>query len=194
MDSAHHAIGLFTSIFVVATYTMRTMIPLRIFGIITNVLLITYSLPTHAYATALLHGILLPLNVYRLHEMLKLVKQVEAASRGDMSLDWLKPFMTERVITVGETLFRKGEKANHLYFLVSGQLHLQEINVDLAPGAVVETKVAPWPPWLRTSSTSAPRGSVCCCSANGAALPAARSTLNRSTSRSVLRQGMSPLR
>src|SRR5262249_6459451 len=80
---------------------------------------------------------LFPLNVYRLHEMLKLVKQVEAASKGDMSLGWLKPFMTERAIAVGETLFRKGDKADHLYFLVSGQMHLQEINVDLAPGAVV---------------------------------------------------------
>jgi hypothetical protein len=78
----------------------------------------------------ILHGILFPLNVYRLHEMLKLVKQVEAASKGDMSLDWLKPFMTERAIAVGETLFRKGEKANHLFFLVSG--HAPEINLDLA--------------------------------------------------------------
>jgi len=45
--------------------------------------------------------------------------------------------MTERAISVGETLFCKGDKANHLYFLVSGQMHLQEINLDLAPGAVV---------------------------------------------------------
>jgi len=102
-----------------------------------NVAFVTYGVLFGSLPTVILHGILFPLNVYRLHEMLKLVKQVEAASKGDMSLDWLKPFMTERAISVGETLFCKGDKANHLYFLVSGQMHLQEINLDLAPGAVV---------------------------------------------------------
>ena len=42
----------FASIFVVATSTMRTMIPLRVFGILTNVLLITLSMFTHNYRDA----------------------------------------------------------------------------------------------------------------------------------------------
>ncbi|MEW6642730.1 MAG: cyclic nucleotide-binding domain-containing protein [Pseudomonadota bacterium] len=137
MDSAHHAIGLFTSIFVVATYTMRTMIPLRIFGIITNVLLITYSLPTHAYATALLHGILLPLNVYRLHQMLQLVRDVKkSVNTSDLSMSWLKPFMTERPCKAGEVLFYKDEKAEEMYYIVSGRFRLVEMGVDLPTGII----------------------------------------------------------
>ena len=130
-------VGFLAAGLVIATLSMRTMIPLRIVGIVSNVAFVTYGALFGSVPTVVLHSILFPLNIYRLHEMLKLVKQVEAASKGDMSLDWLKPFMTERTITVGETLFRKGEKANHLFFLVSGQLHLQEINLDFAPGAVV---------------------------------------------------------
>jgi hypothetical protein len=130
-------VGFLAAGLVIATLSMRTMIPLRIVGIVSNVAFVTYGALFGSIPTVVLHSILFPLNIYRLHEMLKLVKQVEAASKGDMSLDWLKPFMIERTITVGETLFRKGEKANHLFFLVSGQLHLQEINLDLAPGAVV---------------------------------------------------------
>jgi hypothetical protein len=130
-------VGFLAAGLVIATLSMRTMIPLRIVGIVSNVAFVTYGALFGSVPTVVLHSILFPLNIYRLHEMLKLVKQVEEASKGDMSLDWLKPFMTERTITVGETLFRKGEKANHLFFLVSGQLHLQEINLDLAPGAVV---------------------------------------------------------
>jgi CRP-like cAMP-binding protein len=84
-----------------------------------------------------LHSILFPLNIYRLYEMLRLIRQVEEATKGDMSLGWLKPFMSERAITVGETLFTKGDKANDLYFLVSGRLHLKEINLDIVPGSVV---------------------------------------------------------
>ena len=130
-------VGFLAAGLVIATLSMRTMIPLRVIGLASNVAFVTYGVLFGSLPTVILHGILFPLNVYRLHEMLKLVKQVEAASKGDMSLDWLKPFMTERAISVGETLFRKGDKANHLYFLVSGQMHLQEINLDLAPGAVV---------------------------------------------------------
>ena len=52
MDTSHlaeHAGTLFASVFVVATTTMRTMIPLRIFGILTNVVLIATAIPSHNY-------------------------------------------------------------------------------------------------------------------------------------------------
>jgi hypothetical protein len=130
-------VGFLAAGLVIATLSMRTMIPLRIVGLASNVAFVTYGALFGSLPTVILHSILFPLNIYRLYEMLKLIKQVEAASKGDMSLDWLKPFMTKRDITVGETVFRKGDHANHLYFLVSGQLHLEEINIDLAPGAVV---------------------------------------------------------
>ena len=41
--------ALFASVFVVATTTMRTMIPLRVFGILTNIVLIATAIPTHNY-------------------------------------------------------------------------------------------------------------------------------------------------
>jgi hypothetical protein len=130
-------IGFLAAGLVIATLSMRTMIPLRMVGIASNVAFISYGLLFGSVPTVMLHGILFPLNIYRLREMYILIRQVEAASKGDMSLDWLKPFMTERAITAGETLFRKGDQANHLYFVVTGKLRLEEINVALAPGAVV---------------------------------------------------------
>src|SRR5262249_14054988 len=102
-------IGFLAAGLVIATLSMRTMIPLRIIGLASNVAFVTYGALFGSLPTVLLHGILFPLNVYRLHEMLKLVKQVEAASKGDMSLNWLKPFMTDRAITVGAPVSRKGE-------------------------------------------------------------------------------------
>jgi hypothetical protein len=67
----------FASIFVVATLSMRTMIPLRVFGILTNVILIASAIPTRNYPTLMLHTVLLPLNTYRLHQMLQLVRDVK---------------------------------------------------------------------------------------------------------------------
>ena len=58
MDTSHLAEhagtagSLFASIFVVATLSMRTMIPLRVFGILTNIILITTAIPTHNYRDA----------------------------------------------------------------------------------------------------------------------------------------------
>jgi hypothetical protein len=68
MDTSHLAEhagaagSLFATIFVVATLSVRTMIPLRVFGILTKIILIASAIPTRNYPTLLLHGVLLPLN------------------------------------------------------------------------------------------------------------------------------------
>lgn len=130
-------IGFFAAGLVIATLSMRTMVPLRIIGIASNVAFVTYGLLFGSLPTVVLHAILFPLNVYRLHEMLKLIREVKAASRGDQSMDWLKPFMSKRVMKAGEFLFHKGDTADEMYFLVSGRLRLNDLDIELQPGAVV---------------------------------------------------------
>jgi len=130
-------IGFVAAGLVIATLSMRTMVPLRVIGIASNFAFVTYGFLFGSYPTVVLHSILLPLNVYRLREMLNLIKQVKTASQGDLSMEWLKPFMSKRAINVGEILFRKGEQANDMYFIVAGRLHLHEIDIDVLPGAVV---------------------------------------------------------
>jgi CRP-like cAMP-binding protein len=129
--------SLFATIFVVATYTMRTMIPLRVFGILTNVVLIIASIPTHNYPTLALHALLLPLNAYRLHQMLQLVRDVKKSVNSDLSMEWLKPFMTERKCQAGEELFYKDEKAEDMFYIVSGRFRLVESGIELPVGAIV---------------------------------------------------------
>src|SRR4051812_20078365 len=134
---AEHAGTLFASVFVVATTTMRTMIPLRIFGILTNVVLIATSISSHNYPTGLLHCVLLALNSYRLHQMLQLVRDVKKSVNSDLSMEWLKPFMTERKCTPGEVLFYKDEKAEDMFYIVSGRFKLVESGLELPVGAIV---------------------------------------------------------
>lgn len=129
--------GLLASAFVVAGYTMRTMIPLRIFGILTNVVLILYALPHHNYPIVALHLILLPLNVYRLREMLLLVRNVKRSVNGNLSMEWLRPFMTERRCKAGDVLFYKHEKATEMFFIVNGKFHLVESGIELPTGTIV---------------------------------------------------------
>jgi hypothetical protein len=134
---AANAGGVFSSIFLIATYTMTTMIPLRIFGILTNLVLITFSFSTGNYTTMILHMVLLPLNAYRLNQMLTLVRDVKKSVSSDLSMAWLKPFMTERQCQAGEVLFYKDEKAEEMFYIVSGRYRLVEMGMELPIGALV---------------------------------------------------------
>jgi CRP-like cAMP-binding protein len=143
MDTSHlaehagSAASLFASVFVVATLSMRTMIPLRVFGILTNLVLIASSIPTHNYPTGALQAVLLMLNSYRLHQMLQLVREVKKSVNSDLSMEWLKPFMTERKCATGEVLFYKDEKAEEMLYIVSGRFRLVESGIELPVGAIV---------------------------------------------------------
>jgi cyclic nucleotide-binding protein len=143
MDTSHLAEhagaagSFFASIFVVATLSMRTMIPLRVFGILTNIILIVTAIPTHNYATLILHSVLLPLNTYRWHQMLQLVRNVKKSVNSDLSMEWLKPFMTERKCATGEVLFYKDERADGMFYIVSGRFRLVESGIEFPVGALV---------------------------------------------------------
>jgi CRP-like cAMP-binding protein len=143
MDTSHLAQHagtagtLFASVFVVATTTMRTMIPLRVFAILTNIILIATAIPIHNYLVILLQALVLVLNSYRLHQMLQLVRDVKRSVNSDLSMDWLKPFMTERKCSAGEILFYKDEKADDMLYIVSGRFRLVESGIELPVGAIV---------------------------------------------------------
>jgi CRP-like cAMP-binding protein len=143
MDTSHLAEHagtagtLFASVFVVATISMRTMIPLRVFAILTNVVLIATAIPSHNYLVMLVQSLVLVLNSYRLHQMLQLVRDVKKSVNSDLSMEWLKPFMTERKCSPGEVLFYKDEKAEDMFYIVSGRFKLVESGLQLPVGAIV---------------------------------------------------------
>src|SRR5215471_14565047 len=143
MDTSHLAehVGtagtLFASVFVVATLSMKTMIPLRVFAILTNFVLIGTALPNHNYLVILVQTIALGLNSYRLHQMLQLVRDVKRSVSSNLSMDWLKPFLTERNCKTDEVLFYKDEKADSMYYIVSGRYRLVESGIELPIGAIV---------------------------------------------------------
>jgi CRP-like cAMP-binding protein len=116
---------------------MRTMIPLRVFGILTNVVLIATAIPSRNYLFILVQAVVLVLNSYRLHQMLQLVRDVKKSVNSDLSMEWLKPFMTERKCAAGDVLFYKDEKAEDMLYIVSGRFRLVESGIELPVGAIV---------------------------------------------------------
>ena len=113
------------------------MIPLRVFAILTNIVLISTAIPSHNYLVIVVQSVVLVLNSYRLHQMLQLIRDVKKSVNSDLSMEWLKPFMTERKCTVGEMLFYKDEKAEEMLYIVSGRFRLVESGIELPVGAIV---------------------------------------------------------
>ena len=58
--------GYTASMLVFLAFYMKTMIPLRVVGIASNVAFITYAVGAQLYPVLILHAILLPLNSLRL--------------------------------------------------------------------------------------------------------------------------------
>jgi Cyclic nucleotide-binding domain len=125
------------SLFIVATASTKTMVPLRSLAIIANCFLIVYFAMAHAFLPLLLQLFALPINAYRLYQMLVLIRRVREAVQGKPSLDWLKPFMSERRFRKGDLLFAKGEPADDMFCTVTGRYVLLELGVEVERGEVV---------------------------------------------------------
>ncbi len=89
--SLPEALGFLASGLVLLTFGMRTMLPMRLLATLSNLAFITYGLSLGLTPVWVLHGILLPLNVYRLHELQRNRCPLPAAAQGGRSLERLRP-------------------------------------------------------------------------------------------------------
>ena len=129
--------ALIGAIFFVATLLMQTMVPLRVANMAGCAFFATAGALSGSVANFLLYLLLLPINAVRLRQLLKLVKKAHNATQGDMSMEWLKPFMTERRYRRGDTLFRKGDAAAEMLLTVKGKFLVKEIGVEIPPGTIM---------------------------------------------------------
>ena len=151
---------LFASIFMVSMTTMKTMVPLRVFAILLNLVLIGTAIPAHNYLTIAVQSVVLVLNAYRLHQMLQLLRDVRKSVNSDLSMDWLKPFMTEHTYKAGEIIFYKDEKAEDMLYIVSGRFRLVESGIELPVGAIVGELGMLSPSNVRTQSLECIEGGM----------------------------------
>jgi len=125
------------AVFFVATLMVRTIVPLRIIGIISNVFFIAYGALAGSASTFFLYLLSLPINAIRLRQMLTLVRKARVSAQGDLSMDWLRPFMTPRKYRKGDVLFRKGDAAKEMFLTVTGKFLVTEIGVELPAGRMM---------------------------------------------------------
>ena len=125
------------AVFFVATLLVRTIVPLRVIGIISNLFFIAYGALAGSMATFFLYLLSLPINAIRLRQMLTLVRKARVSAQGDLSMDWLRPFMTPRKYHEGDVLFHKGDPANEMFLTITGKFLVTEIGIELPPGRMM---------------------------------------------------------
>ena len=113
------------------------MVRLRVFALLSSFSFIAYGLLGGVVATFFMYLMLSFVNSLRLSQILKLVKKARVAVEGNLSLDWLKPFMDKRTYRKGDILFRKGQVAKEMFLTTTGKYLVTEIGVELPPGRLV---------------------------------------------------------
>jgi ABC-type multidrug transport system fused ATPase/permease subunit len=129
--------ALIGAIFFVATLLTQTMVPLRVANMIGCGFFAVFGALTGTVTTFLLYLLMVPINAYRLRQMLVLVKKARSATQGDTSMEWLKPFMTERKYRKGDILFKKDDAAHEMLLTVTGKFLVKEISVEVPPGRLM---------------------------------------------------------
>ena len=126
---------------VFSSFFMRTIVPLRTLALASNLAFIAYGLLGLGHdifakvaPILVLHCALLPLNLQRLLEVTRSIKAARKAHGTGQSADFLTPFMQSSSCPAGTVLFRRGDRADKVYVLRSGTVHIADFDRTLHPG------------------------------------------------------------
>jgi CRP/FNR family transcriptional regulator, cyclic AMP receptor protein len=145
--------GLLAGVLILASALVKTIIPLRWLAVGGNLAFMVYGALTPAYMVLVLHALLLPANLVRGVQMIRLTKRVRASAAGtDTSGIWLRRYMKQRRRKAGTVLFKAGDPADRLYFLVEGAVEIVEQGFVIQAGQIFGEIAFFLPDGLRTGT------------------------------------------
>lgn len=119
------------------SFMQKSMLPLRGFAIASNVFFIAYGYFDSLWPALILHTCLLPLNTKRLMDIRKLTAEIKKATELSPASQWLLPHMNRRTFKAGEVLFHKGDTADSMFYIASGELRMDGADQRLGPGELI---------------------------------------------------------
>ena len=138
--------GLLGMSFSLASFVMKSMLPLRVLAVGANIAFIGFAVamffhpgtdPKAPIPGLVLNALLLPINLRRIWEIRKLTDEISRATVTSPVSEWLLPHMQRRRFRAGEIILRQGERADTLIYIAAGTLTLVEIDVAVGPGALL---------------------------------------------------------
>ncbi|HET9823296.1 MAG TPA: cyclic nucleotide-binding domain-containing protein [Burkholderiaceae bacterium] len=132
-----YALGFIGAALMVASYLMKSMLPLRLVALAACIFFFLYGWYTWALPSLVLYGLLIPINIKKAWQVHKMVKAVERARSDTPLAEWLLPHMSRRVVKAGTVLWRLGDRATEMVYVDSGMIRLVEHSEVLGPGTLL---------------------------------------------------------
>lgn len=119
------------------SFLVKSMLKLRALALASNVFFIAWGYLEWVWPTLALNSVIVPLNAWHIWEIRKLTKEITQATEDSPVSQWLLPHMRRRSFKAGEVLFRRGDAADELIYIASGELRMAEIGERVGPGELI---------------------------------------------------------
>ena len=131
------SIGWIASGLTVITYAMNTMLPLRVFAVLSSIFFLIYGAILGVWPLVGMEAILLPINGYRLWQLIDLRRKVrDAATDAEPDFSVVQRYGKKRVLAGGETVFQRGDAAEFLYYIAEGEVQVEPMGTTLSAGQI----------------------------------------------------------
>jgi hypothetical protein len=129
--------GWITCVLEIYAFQEKTMIPLRVAAVFACVFGFIYGYLSHAYPSMAVSLVLLPVNLWRLKELRRLIADSGAAVGGPSHYEWLRPFMHRADFRAGHVLFHKGDVGEAAVLIGAGEVHIPEHDATVGAGGLL---------------------------------------------------------
>jgi len=131
------AIGWVAAIFTIATYSVRTMMTLRIVAILSSLFFTIYAALLQLWPLLGMELILLPINIYRLSQIVSLRNRLSRAIERDMvDFSVIKAYGKARRVEEGSVIFQRGDPVDRLYYIGAGKVMIEDVGVVVTAGDI----------------------------------------------------------
>ena len=130
-------LGVIGTVLLCASFLVKSMLNLRALALASNVFFISWGYVEWVWPTLALNSVILPLNVWHIWEIRRLTREIARATEDSPVSQWLLPHMRRRAFKAGEVLFRRGDEADELIYVASGELRMAEIGERVGPGELI---------------------------------------------------------
>lgn len=130
------AIGWAASLLTILTYSMNTMLTLRVLAILSSVLFLIYALILQVWPLFGMEVILLPINGYRLWQIVSLRGRIKQAPESSDDFSVIKTYGKVRHIKAGTIIFKRGDPVDQLYYIGVGKVIIEEVGVEMSAGDI----------------------------------------------------------
>ena len=137
MTTTGYILGFIGAGLMLASYLMKSMLPLRVVALAANVILVAYAVIVGSWPTMALYAAMIPINLKKVAEIRRLLRAIEHARADTPLADWLLPHMSRREVPAGTRLWSKGDQATEMVYVERGELRLVEHDARLGPGSLV---------------------------------------------------------